>query len=359
MNLLNQHKINLHYWDAIAGMVDQSIDIALNLSQSGHPGGSRSKVHALIATLLSGIMKWDIRNPGTTFGDRFVLVAGHTNPVVYATLDVFNEALRRKYKETGDPKYVNPKGEEFTLYWEDLLTLRRRGGLPGHAEMEGKTLFFKYNTGPSGHGAAPAAGQAFALKYSGAPSSRVFAMEGEGGLTTGVSHEARISAYGLGLGNLIYLVDWNDFGIDDRPFSDIKAGNPADWFEPYGWKVAGTENGDNWESILIAFEELFKSENPNQPKAIWLKTRKGRGYGKFGNASHGAPHKRNSKEFWKIMGDFGNRFGVQFEHLNIEPSVDFDLNKKQMADTMHSVMSLFDSIDGLTDYLANHLIDIA
>ena len=359
MNLLNQHKSNLHYWDAIAGMVDQSIDIALNLSQSGHPGGSRSKVHALIATLLSGIMKWDIRNPGTTFGDRFVLVAGHTNPVVYATLAVFNEALRRKYKETGDPKYINPKGEEFTLYWEDLLTLRRRGGLPGHAEMEGKTLFFKYNTGPSGHGAAPAAGQAFALKYSGAPSSRVFAMEGEGGLTTGVSHEARISAYGLGLGNLIYLVDWNDFGIDDRPFSDIKAGNPADWFEPYGWKVAGTENGDDWESILIAFEELFKSENPDQPKAIWMKTRKGRGYGKFDNASHGAPHKRNSKEFWKIMGDFGNRFGVQFEHLNIEPSVDFDLNKKQMADTMHSVMSLFDSIDGLTDYLANHLIDIA
>ena len=84
MKLRNQHKINLHYWDTIASMVDLSIDIALNLSQSGHPGGSRSKVHALIATLLSGVMKWDIRNPGATFGDRFVLVAGHTNPVVYA-----------------------------------------------------------------------------------------------------------------------------------------------------------------------------------------------------------------------------------------------------------------------------------
>ena len=42
--------------------------------------------------------------------------------------------------------------------------------MPGHAEMEGKTLFFKFNTGPTGHGAAPAAGQAFALKYSGATS---------------------------------------------------------------------------------------------------------------------------------------------------------------------------------------------
>ena len=207
--------------------------------------------------------------------------------------------------------------------------------------MEGKTLFFKFNTGPSGHGAAPATGQAFALKYSGTRSSKVFAMEGEGGLTTGVSHEARIAAYGLGLGNLIYLVDWNDFGIDDRPFSDIKAGNPADWFEPYGWKVSGTENGDDWESILTAFEELFTSENPNQPKAIWFKTRKGRGYGKFDNDSHGSPHKRNSKQFWKNVEEFGNRYGVQFKHLNREPSVDYDINKKQMIDTMNSVMSLF------------------
>ena len=49
-----------------------------------------------------------------------------------------------------------------------LLRLRKKNGLSGHAEMEGKTLFFKYNTGPSGHGSAPAVGQAFALKYVGA-----------------------------------------------------------------------------------------------------------------------------------------------------------------------------------------------
>ena len=155
MKLLQQNKKHFHYWDIISGMIDQSIDVALNFSQSGHPGGSRSKVPVLVATLLSGVMKWDIRNPGKTFGDRFVLIAGHTNPVVYATLAVFNEALRRKFNKTNDPQYLNPMGDKFTLFWEDLLTLRRRGGLSGHAEMEGKTLFFKYNTGPSGHGAAP------------------------------------------------------------------------------------------------------------------------------------------------------------------------------------------------------------
>jgi len=58
---------------------------------------------------------------------------------------------------------------------EDLLFLRHNKGLPGHAEMEGKTLFFKFNTGPSGHGAPAALGEALALKHAGAGEVKVFA----------------------------------------------------------------------------------------------------------------------------------------------------------------------------------------
>ena len=91
-----------HYdkWEVVKDLIDQCIDIMLNLRQSGHPGGSRSKVHAMVSTLLSGAMRWDIRDAGKVFSDRYVLVAGHTNPVVYATLAVLNEALRIKYKQT-------------------------------------------------------------------------------------------------------------------------------------------------------------------------------------------------------------------------------------------------------------------
>ena len=96
MNFFASLQNHYKYWDITSDLVDQCIDIALNLSQSGHPGGSRSKVHILLATLLSGVMKWDIRNPQKRFADRFVLAAGHANPVVYATLAVFNEALKRK-----------------------------------------------------------------------------------------------------------------------------------------------------------------------------------------------------------------------------------------------------------------------
>ena len=98
------------YWEITKDLIDQCIDIMLNLRQSGHPGGSRSKVHGMVTTLLSGAMRWDIRDAGKRFADRYVLVAGHTNPVVYATLAVLNEALRIKYRQTGDSKYLHYKG---------------------------------------------------------------------------------------------------------------------------------------------------------------------------------------------------------------------------------------------------------
>src|SRR5450756_2758214 len=219
------------------------IDLTLNYRQSGHPGGSRSKVHLFLSLLLSGGMRWDIRRPWLPFADRFVLSAGHTVPLVYATLAVLNEALRARLEWTGDDRFAFPDDGRWALTWEDLLTLRRRGGLPGHAEMAGKTLFFKANTGPSGHGMPFAAGEALALVAAGAGDVKVFTVEGEGGLTPGSAHETKNSAWGLGLSNLVFLVDWNDFGIDGRPASSVIPGTPDDWFAPYGWRVAGTDDG--------------------------------------------------------------------------------------------------------------------
>ena len=90
------------YWEKTKDLIDQLIDMILNYRQSGHPGGSRSKVHALLSLLLSGAMRWDIRHPEKPFADRFILAAGHTVPLVYCTLAVLNEALRVKYAPTGD-----------------------------------------------------------------------------------------------------------------------------------------------------------------------------------------------------------------------------------------------------------------
>ncbi|MFQ3620141.1 MAG: transketolase, partial [Spirochaetales bacterium] len=315
MEKLEKLKPQFSYWEKTKDIADNLLDIMLNYRQSGHPGGSRSKMHAFLTTLLSGAMRWDLRHPEKRFADRFVLGAGHTVPMVYVTLAILNEALDLAYAKTKNPKYLNPQPKERILRWEDLLKFRRRGGLSGHAEFSGKTLFLKANTGPSGHGSPFAAGIAVALKRAGVD-AKVFIMEGEGGLTPGATHETANSAWGLALDNLYYLVDWNDFGIDDHPVSTVVYGTPKEWFGAHGWRVYGTEKGSDWEALVQAMEEMFQAPNPAKaPTAFWFKTRKGREYGKFDYASHGVPHSLNSEAFWATKKPFAEKYGVSFQNF--------------------------------------------
>lgn len=355
---LTQLKGEFGYYEIIRDLIDQTIHIMLNFRQSGHPGGSLSKAYMLVVNTLSGAMRWDIREPGKRFADRFVLVAGHTVPLVYATLAVYNEALRIKYEQTNDPKYLVKEFESRALVWEDLLTLRRQGGLPGHAEMGGKTQFLKFNTGPSGHGSPVAAGMALAYKLAGVPEVKVWAFEGEGGLTTGATHETMNSAYGLGLTNLNYVLDWNDFGIDNRPFSTVIHGNPPDWFEHHGFHVVGTEEGEDWEQITKAFILLNSPDGEGQPKVLWTKNRKGRGYGVFDNLSHGVPHKANSELFWAGMKQFALRNGVSFDNPGEPRPASERQFREETAGHLSQVMSVLRTNQELLDFLAERLVEL-
>ena len=356
--LLREQQKNFGQWEKIKDLIDGSISLMLNYRQSGHPGGSRSKVHALVATLLGGVMRWDIRRPEHPFGDRFILIAGHTTPLVYATLAVFNEALRTKLQETGDERYMVPDADERQLVWEDLLTLRRNKGLPGHAESEGKTLFYKSNTGPSGHGGPPSVGQAIALKRAAADGVRVFAFEGEGGLTAGGSHESKNSAWGLGVGNLLWVVDWNDYGIDDQAISSVVNGTPEDWFKPYGWNVYGTENGSEWEPVTKALLEAVNDNDDNTPKMVWVKTRKGRDYLKYDNKSHGSPHPMNHELFWRTLDPLKEKYGVEFVGEGEPIPENHKKLMEQASENLRRMFEIFREDKELTDYLADRLVEI-
>ena len=345
------------HWEKAKDCIDQYIDLMLNYRQSGHPGGSRSKVYAMVSLLLSGAMRWDIRHPAKRFGDRFALVAGHTVPLIYATFPVLAEAMRAKYEQTGDKKYEIPA--ERVVLWEDLMTLRRNGGLPGHAEMEGKTLFLKANTGPSGHGSPTAAGQALALKRAGADRVRVFAYEGEGGLTPGAAHETMNSAYGLGLTNFHYVIDWNDFGIDDNPYSHFVYGSPRDWFSAHGWRVAEMSDGADWTSVTGALLDTVFGDNPDkQPSMMFMKTRKGREYFKYDNKSHGAAHKLNDELFWKTKAPFMEKYGVSFEGFGEPAPANQEALREQTYNNLKVVADVIRGDQELVDYLADRLVTI-
>jgi transketolase len=346
-------------WEKTKDLIDQVIDIMLNYRQSGHPGGSRSKVHALLALLLSGVMRWDIRHPEKRFGDRFILGAGHTVPLIYATLAVFNEAMRVKYAQTGDKRYAIPDPEKHALTWEDLLGFRRRGGLSGHAEMAGKTLFLKFNTGPSGHGSPAAAGLALALKRAGADGVKVFIFEGEGGLTPGGTHETMNSAFGMALDNLYYLLDWNDYGIDNHAISSVVHGSPTDWFTAHGWRAFGTESGSAWEPVTKTLLETVMGENPDRvPSVAWFKTRKGREYLKYDNKSHGSPHAMNSALFWDTKRPFAEKYGVTFANFEGDPPDNPAELREEFAVNLQVVMSVLHQDQALIDYLADRLVSL-
>jgi transketolase len=344
-------------WEKLKDLVDQNIDIMINHSQSGHPGGARSKVQAFIALLLCGEFRWDIRHPEKAFGDRFLLSAGHSVPLIYATFAILDEALRIKYEQTKDAKYK--LDEHFSVFQEDLARFRRNGGLSGHAEMEGKTLFLKWNTGPSGHGLPAAVGQALGLKRAGANDVKVVALEGEGGLTPGASHEAKNSAWGLGLNNLFFLVDWNDFGIDDRPTSSVVHGSPEDWFKPYGWNVFKAEDGASWPDLAKGYLNMFECQKTSSaPSMLYFKTLKGRGYGVFNNKSHGTPHKINSELFWKTKEEFAKKYHIQFDNFGQPAPVDEAGKDAQVMQHLKAVTDVLRDDQELVDYLAETLLSL-
>lgn len=350
---------NFANWEKTKDLVDQLIDIILNYRQSGHPGGSRSKVHILLTTMLSGVMRYDIRHPEKRFGDRFVLGAGHTIPLVYCTLAVLNEALRARYEKTKDPRFLIERADERALYWEDLLGFRRRGGLSGHAEASGKTLFLKANTGPSGHGTPAGAGIALALKRAGADGVKVFLLEGEGGLTPGATHETLNASWGMALDNLYFLVDWNDYGIDDHTVGSVVYGTPKDWFAPHGWRVQGTERGSDWEAVTETLIRLTEGDNPDRaPGMAWFKTRKGRDYLKYDNASHGSPHAMNSEPFWQIRKEFAAKYGAQFVNVDGKAPQEPEELRHEFRSNLEAVIKVLRSDEQLVNYLSDRLVEI-
>jgi transketolase len=350
---------HIPHWEKIGDCIAQFIDVTLNYRQSGHPGGSRSKIQMLVSLTLSGAMRWDIRHPEKRFGDKFVLVAGHTIPLIYTMLAAYNTALRARYEKTGDARYAVPDADHKQLMWRDLLGFRRRGGLAGHAEMEGKTLFLKFNTGPSGHGSPPAAGEAIALKRAGADGVKVFAVEGEGGLTTGASHETKNSAFGLGLDNLYYLIDWNDYGIDEFAASSVINGTPRDWFEPYGFHVHGTETGNDMRSAAQAILEAVNAPNPDQrPGMVWFKTTKGHGYPVTGYKSHGTPLKLHDPLYWQSRRDFAEQYGAHWIGEDEAAPTPGDGYVSQFEANLKAIADVITSDDALVEYLSDRLVEL-
>ncbi|RLC76827.1 MAG: transketolase, partial [Chloroflexi bacterium] len=179
-------------------------------------------------------------------------------------------------------------------------------------------------------------------------------------LSTGVTHETLNSAWGMGLDNLYFVVDWNDFGIDDHPLSSVIYGSPEHWFGCHGWRVVGTMRGNEWGPVTKTLLQLFYGPNPEKlPSVAWLRTKKGRGYLKYDNKSHGSPHKINSELFWETKRPFAEKYGVKFEGFGQPAPKDPEELRAQYRANLEAVINVLRQDQELVDYLADTLISIA
>jgi transketolase len=268
---------NIEKLEDLARLVRRDIVTMIHLSGDGHPGASLS-VADIVTALYFGIMKVDPARPQWEDRDRMILSKGHACPAVYA-------ALARK-------GYFSP---------DVFPTLRHIDSiLQGHPDVK-KTPGIDATAGPLGNGISIGLGMALAGKLQG-KAYFVYVVTGDGELNEGVIWEALMSAKHHNAGNLIVLVDNNEYqsGGAVQNVSGIMPLLPK--VESFGWHCQEVD-GHNITEILKAVKAA--QAVTDTPSIIITHTQKGKGipFMEGNNAWHKrAPTKEEHREAMAALG---------------------------------------------------------
>ncbi|MCU0847154.1 MAG: transketolase [Spirochaetes bacterium] len=246
---------------------------AVQKARSGHPGMPMGCAE-IAAVLWGKILVHNPADPRWPNRDRFVLSAGHGSVLLYSVLHF--------------------SGYGITL--DDIKNFRQMGSItPGHPEHN-RTVGVETTTGPLGQGFANGIGMAIASRLLGeefnTPESSlinhyVYAIVSDGDIMEGLSAEAASLAGHMGLGNIIYLYDFNRITIEgstDLTFSE----DVRKRFEAYNWHVQEI-NGHDPDAIEKSIRAAQKEKN--RPSIIIANTTiaKGSASKEGSEESHGAP----------------------------------------------------------------------
>ncbi|MFQ5647761.1 MAG: transketolase [Candidatus Aenigmatarchaeota archaeon] len=242
---------------------------AIGKANSGHPGmplGCADMAWVLWTKVLQ-YCHYDREWPNR---DRFILSGGHGSMLLYAL------------------HHLAGLGTSLL----DIKNFRQWGShTPGHPEYDIKRGV-ECTTGPLGQGFAMGVGMAIAQKMLAARlgedlfNARIFGIVSDGDIQEGISSEAASLAGHLGLGNIVYMYDYNKISIEgptDLTFSE----DVATRFRAMGWHVVGTY-GHNQGGIRCALEMGICEAD--RPTLIICQTHIGYGSPKQDDASvHGSP----------------------------------------------------------------------
>lgn len=195
-----------------------------------------------------------MRREGERFVDTFLLSKGHGCMSQYVILEDLGILPRAELD-----RYCTRDG---------MLGAHPDLGVPGIAAA----------TGSLGHGLSMALGMAVAERNIAADAGRsdpasIYAVLSDGELQEGSTWEAMLMASSLGLGNLVMVVDNNDFQSLGRTSETHPSFYPlADKFAAFGWEVTEV-NGHDAQALFNAVSD----RKGGRPMAVIAKTVKGRG----------------------------------------------------------------------------------
>lgn len=157
------------------------------------------------------------------------------------------------------------------LSFDQLLELRRLGGLDGHPDI--KISGIEANSGSLGMGISKAKGMALAKKLNGY-GGRVFVMTGDGELQEGQIWESLQTTAHQKVSNINVIVDLNKIQTDKPVKEIIDLGDLAKKFEIFGWHVERC-NGHDFSELDKVFTEFRNITD--KPKVLIADTVKGKG----------------------------------------------------------------------------------
>ncbi|MEC7488228.1 MAG: transketolase [Pseudomonadota bacterium] len=211
---------------------------------------SLSPIEALVSLFYGGILKFFPNDPLHSERDRLIISKGHGSICMYpilADLGFFSrEELDRVCQEDG------------------IL-----GGIPDPIIPGYETV-----NGSLGHGLGVASGIAIAQKSLNLDRN-VFVLCGDGEMHEGACWEAIMFASHHSLDNLTLIVDDNSIAMLGFTADIVSHGDLGKRLASFGWETTAI-NGHDVELVCRTLGAM-KTARPGKPKALILKTLKGRG----------------------------------------------------------------------------------
>ena len=221
--------------------------VAIKRAGSGHVGSSFSALDIFVHLLYEEL---NVAELGFDHPERDVFFSskGHDVPGLYAALYGLG-----------------------VLPQEQLLRLRRLGGLDGHPDVG--TPGIEANSGSLGMGISKGRGIAWA-KWSLGLGGRVVVMTGDGELQEGQNWEAMQAAAHEALGTLWVVVDRNELQSDKLTEEIVSLGDLEEKLRAFGWDVRTCDGHDHAE-LREAFASFGAMDE--RPNALIARTIKGKG----------------------------------------------------------------------------------